>query len=227
MKKQLSFRGVFAALLCVGTIPLTSQAAVVVDPSFEIAQDDVTNPWARFGNAFIGDAGSPSRSGNPNSSAKLFGNFSGGQNFTGVFQDVAVDGTDFSVGDQIQLSGFAQNLSTDPLPPSSTNEAFIEITWFDPGGLGEFGFGSNVSQIVTGGSAQDVWISLNSPTAIIPVEADFIRVKAVYIQQAGSFDGGAVFFYDLSLTAIPEPSSIAFLALGSIACFTGSRRRRN
>ena len=211
------------AMLCFA-IAQTARADVLKDAGFE---DNPGSDWITFNNGFQDNNENAQ---NGIEALQVFGQFTGGDNFNGAFQDIAVDGTDYSVGDTINLEAFAFTPSGDTFPDGSPMNAFIEITWFDPGGLGEFGFGTNVSNLVDWTSPEDTWNQLVTPNAIIPVEAQFIRVKAIVFQPAGNFDGGAVWFDDFQLNTvtIPEPTTFGFLVAGALGMlgFVDRRRRR-
>ena len=199
----------------------TAQADVLDDGDFEL--NGTSNAWSTFGNAFPDEAAPGIDSGVEGAETlKMFGNFTSSENFTGVFQDVAVDGTDFSVGDRIVVRGLVGHLGSDAL--TGANQAFLEITFFDPGGLGEFGFGDNQSQALDASSATDQYFMFETTTPLIPVEAQFIRVKAVFVQQDDNA-GGAAWVDNVTLAQIPEPGTAGFLALGMLGLVIKRRRK--
>jgi len=222
--KVLSF-GCYAILslsLCLWTGQ--ASADLLQDGGFE---NNPNTAWSVFGNGFPDEA-APGIDAlfEESESLKMFGNFSGGQNFTGAFQDVAVDGVNVKVGDLVQLSGFIAQLSTDSL--SEPNVAFLELTWVDtdPGGLGEFGFGANKSADFTSANAADNWEFFITAGAFVPVEAEFVRAKAVFVQDSNA--GGAAWVDNVSLvnlSAIPEPGAATALVMVGLTAF--SRRRRS
>ena len=224
MKKGLGISPVLIIMTIVFAAQV--QADVLVDGDFE--GNGVGNAWITFGSSFAGEVAPGIDSGVEGAETlKLFGNFSSSQNFAGAYQDVAVDGTDFSVGDTILVEGLAGHVSSDPL--LGGNIAFLEITFFDSsgGGLGEFGSGANTSAKLSSGSASDQYFSLATSTPTIPVEADFIRVKTIFIQQADNASGAA-WFEDVSLTnlsAVPEPGSAGLIALSLIGLMLTRRRQ--
>jgi hypothetical protein len=219
MKKFLGMASAF--LIMAMAFATVSQADVLDDGDFELSGS--SNAWISFGNAFPDEAAPGIDSGVEGAETlKMFGNFASAENFTGVFQDVAVDGTDFSVGDRIVVKGIVGHLSGDAL--TGSNVAFLEITFFDPGGLGEFGFGANTSQMLDANSATDQYFSFETTTPFIPVEAQFVRVKAVFIQQADNA-GGAAWVDNITLSQIPEPGSAGLLAFGLLGVMFKRRRK--
>lgn len=217
MKK---FLGMASAVLMVTAFAAAAHADVLEDGDFEA---NPNTAWATFGNAFPDEPAPGIDAGVEGAETlKMFGNFSSFENFTGAFQDVAVDGTDFSVGDLIVVRGLVGHLGGDAL--AGANRAFLEITFFDPGGLGEFGFGDNTSQDLDASSATDQYFSFETTTAVIPVEAQFVRVKAVFIQQADNA-GGAAFVDNVTLSQVPEPGSASLLAFGLLGVLAKRRRK--
>ena len=154
----------------------------------------------------------------------VLGSFLSSNNVNGAYQDIAVDGSDFSVGDRIQVTGFAGILPTDPITTSDV-EAWLEISFFDPGGLEEFDTGVNLSAKIVDATPDDEWIALSTSTPIIPANAQFIRVKTVLNQR--NFESGVVYFDNLSLVnVIPEPGTFGLFALGTALLFLRGRRAR-
>jgi hypothetical protein len=202
-------------------------ADLLVDGDFESASGD----WTFFGN-FSSEVlaapgfttAPPGFPGEGSASLMASGGFNNSNNVNGVYQDVAVDGSDFSVGDMIQVTGFAGIWPTDPI--TSTNvEGWLEISFFDPGGLEEFEIGVNLSAKIVDATPDDEWIALSTSMPIIPANAQFIRVKAVVLQR--NFDNGVVYFDNLSLVkVIPEPGTFGLFALGTALLFFRSRRAR-
>lgn len=205
------------------------------DGDFESAPvglaSDFSHDWSGFGNAYFDDNSSVvfDDMGNPFpgdagdgaggsafgfQSVKMFGNFwdadGNGNNWTGVYQDIPVDGTNVSVGDLIQIDGFGMTLGADSVV-GTMNDAFLEITYVgevNPGnGPEEFGFGGARSDNV-GNLGADEWHHMFTTGSFVPSEADFVRVKAIFAQSgvnlpAFAGDPGAAWFDNISLNIIP------------------------
>jgi hypothetical protein len=129
--------------------------------------------------------------------------------FAGVFQDVPA-----IAGVQYTYSGFHQSANANPL--DYVTEARIE--WRNSVSNTEV----SRNQILPVAGAAYTPFSL---TIAAPAGADIARV--VYAIQTfsdtGTTNTGDVFLDDLSLTAVPEPASLALLSLGALGLF---RRRR-
>ncbi|MFP6906776.1 MAG: PEP-CTERM sorting domain-containing protein, partial [Verrucomicrobiota bacterium] len=92
-------------------------------------------------------------------------------------------------------------------------------------GLEEFEIGTHISAKIVDATPDDEWFELDTSMAIIPANAQFIRVKAVLNQR--NFDNGVVYFDNLSLVkVIPEPGTFGLFALGTALLFFRSRRAR-
>jgi hypothetical protein len=74
---------------------------------------------------------------------------------------------------------------------------------------------------LNGASPANTWIQGTLTATAPPGTSSLTVVAALY----GSIPGGAVYYDDLSLVAIPEPSSFALLILATVAGW-GIRRRR-
>lgn len=198
------------------SMSVTAQAGLLQDGGFE--EPRASTPWDLFGNAFLETT--PTTLVEGTQSLKLFGNF-GNQfgPFSVAFQYVAVDGTDFSVGDEIILEGLIGHLDNDAL--EGDNIAFIEIAF-------AFATTNNATDFVNAfespflnsNSGTDTYFSVATPRAIIPEKVlgediGFIRVAAAFNQQ-NSGDIGAAWFDNLSLRTVPvpEPGTIALVGLG-------------
>lgn len=210
----------FVLALCVQNVANAQTPVAILDGGVE---DSPNFSWITFGNAFLDEDNSPVF-GLTNAidadlgleSAKMFGNFSAQVNYTGMYQDIAVDGTNVSVGDLLQLTGWGATLADDsifvaPVDPATDppkNDAFLEITYVagpnpDPGlpeGT-EFGFGGARSANV-GDLGEDEWFELFTTGSFVPEAAASVRIKAVFAQPATN-DGGAAWFDDLSLNILP------------------------
>jgi hypothetical protein len=193
--------------------PAPASATLLVNGNFDDGGGSLAG-WNTFGNAFSDVGISLSAPG----SAKMFGNFSGGFNVTGIFQAFPA-----TAGNPYTLDGASFISSGDPMVgvgAPANNWVVMKIAFFDAAvGGTELAAPGNEVTIADGTFAQDVWhdnpaVSVNAPAGTLRAEAFFL-----YLQPA--FDGGAVFIDNAVFT--PEPSSVALLALGGLAVL---RRRR-
>jgi hypothetical protein len=129
---------------------------------------------------------------NDTQALKIFGNFSSQNLFSVASQLIAVDGTNFSIGDKIQLTGLIGHLSGDALV--GINRAYIEVgfansTTSDLVNLAQSAF-------LNANSTTDLFIEVTTPIIEIPdlvfgENIAFIRVAAVFFQEDPSALGAA------------------------------------
>lgn len=166
--------------------------------------------WTPFGNAFVetsSNANFPAYSGNQ--MAKMFGNFSGGFNVTGLFQTFPA-----SAGQVWTMDCFTYNLSSDAM--SGGNWAVMKIAFFDAANT-EIGFAE--TRILDANSVRDQWIDNTPASGAAPANTVAVGAYLLFLQP--EFAGGAAWFDDVSL--VPAPGAAAVLALGGIVA--GRRRR--
>ena len=125
-------------------------------------------------------------------------------------------------GSQWDLTGYG--LSTG-LPPQSSGPVFglIQVTFFD----GPNGSGNNLGTVLTSpGNAQtsanidsssplNSWIFLDTGVATAPAGAQSIAAYTIFVNFTSLVPTPlGAYFDDLSLTQVPEPSSLAIVGLG-------------
>lgn len=184
---------------------------LLINPGFE----DGLNGWNVFGNAFPETTNPPAiEPFEGDGVAKMFGNFSGGFDVTGIFQEFAA-----APGQEWTMDSYSRHFSGDPLTGSGApdfNWTVMKIVFKD---AGDIEIGAVESTILDGTFATDVWhdnaaISGTAPAGTVQVEA-FI----LFLQPFN--DGGAAQIDNVSL--LPAPGALALLGLGGLAA---TRRRR-
>lgn len=184
----------------------------LLNGSFENGSGSTAANWGQFGNSFREELPSDARTGTFVN--KQFGNFSGGTDVTGTFQDLVA-----GAGDTVSASVFAKTLSVDQI--SGTNEAFLRIAFFNAANA-EIG-GIN-SAVINSASAVDTWSELMA-SAVAPTETAKAQVLLLFIQQNSA--GGSVLFDDVTanVEAVPEPATMAVLGLAAVAALRKRRQK--
>lgn len=214
MKSMMKLVRSGMCVCAMGAFLLTSTdvvASFVGNPGFE---DPVTSdgpPFVGSWEAFSGGEGSASfnstvnpRSGDQHLELQITETLN---TFAGVFQDV--DG--LTSGEILTWAGYSMDVGVD----SGGSE--IRIEWRDSVGDVEIARTPNFVPELS-----DVY-TLWSLTDTVPEGANLARV--VYaIQSFGAGPNQNIFVDDVSVTVIPEPSTLALLGLGGLAVFL--RRRR-
>jgi hypothetical protein len=213
-------------LVCIAVFALatttTSMANLLTDPGAENATT-APNPnptsipgWSFFNGAAFSSAFAHSGT---NSLGDVGG---GGFQVPGDYQQFAA-----TAGQQFTMTGFAL---TPTAIAGGANFGQLQITFFS----GPNGTGSDIGTVETGGvgakaSAQvnstspvGVWIPL-SVTATAPAGAQSMQAFTIVIDQNAT----AVYFDDLTLDLIPEPSTIAMTLTGLLGLVAfGWKKRR-
>jgi beta-glucanase (GH16 family) len=161
----------------------------IVNRGFEYIGPSGTEPayaWARFGNA----TAVTQRSRTGNRSGKMFGNFSGGQNNSGVYQDMPA-----APGQTWRGSGWFYNWSSDAM--AGANTAVLNIEWRNAAGQ-MISFVSTPALSVS--TPRDVWreviVQGQAPAGTVTA-----RLVALFTQPAMA--AGAAFFDDMDLQFAP------------------------
>src|SRR6185312_4769943 len=146
----------------------------------------------------------------------------GGFGVPGSFQTLST-----VAGNSYDLTGFALTPSA---PGGGNTFGGLQITFFS----GPNGTGSNlgtvqttpgnalVSNPVNASSPTGVWIPLDTGTATAPAGSQSLQVFTIVVDQ----NPANVYFDDLSLVQVPEPSSFALAALGALGLFAFRRQRK-
>lgn len=215
--RQINF-GIFCITILLVLTQRCHASIVVPDSGFE---DSTSGSfWTSFGTANF-DAPAPGIDPSIEGIETLQLSGSGDATFSGVFQDVAVDGASISVGDQVAVTGILGHTSNDPL--SGLNTAFLEVSFVNAAGV-EFMDSTFTSVRLSSTSPTDIYQNSITTFATVPGNAVEVRVKAVFEQ--ASFDGlsGSAWADNLELIVVPEPASGLMLAIGLFAI--AAKRKR-
>lgn len=200
------------ALIGLFGIATVSQAQLV-NPSFEDGTGADASNWFRFGNAYREPAGA--RTGN--FSMKMFGNFNGGTNVTGAFQDFAI-----APGQTASASVYGLNMSTDAM--SGDNFAVLKLIYRDAGN-NDIAFQESAVRI-TRNTTQDQFQLMTASLGAAPANTDHGSLFLLFVQlDTTPFAGGATFFDDAQVSVVPEPGTMIALGAGVIALVRSRRKR--
>jgi hypothetical protein len=156
------------------------------NPSFEIPGPDLFQGWTKFGNVF--SDGTLTKTGT--TAAKMFGNWSGPFNPTGVYQDLAAN-----PGETWTASGWVGTVTADRI--SGDNFASLNIEWRDQfGGVISF----DTQRALDAASTPDVMHQV-TVTGTAPPGTVTARVVPIHLQAATA--GGAVWWDDISFAMVP------------------------
>jgi hypothetical protein len=214
MKTRMNILGVASCLAALSFGGLSAEAQnLLLDPGFE--SGGVSSAWSTFnGGAFSMNF---ARSG----SWSMLDSGGGSFSVPGSFETFAT-----TAGSQYDLSGYGLAATA---PGTGTSFGALQITYFS----GPNGTGSNlgtvetspgnakVSNEITAASPLSVWIPLDTGIATAPAGAQSFQVFTIVVDQNPT----AVYFDDLTLTQVPEPSSFALAGLGALSLFRILRRR--
>ena len=170
-------------------------SSLIIDPGFE-DNDGALASWTRYGNSndnVLSDWGTPL---DGQRSLKMFGQFSGVENYSGVFQNHVVD-----PGDRLTASAHALTRSEDSIA-GTPNAALLKIEFYSEAGAayGSPAFLGESSVVIADASSPvDTW-SFSELTAIAPANAAEARVTIQFVQPA-SGPGGSVFVDSVTLHA--------------------------
>jgi hypothetical protein len=181
----------------VATFTWPSRDADFDNGSFE-ELDGSLNAWTVFGNAIGNVSAADEAVLDGEYSLKLYGQFNGPANYSGVSQGISV-----AAGDVVRASASTFIDALDSIV-GTANEVVMKIEFFNEFG-GEFGTPDLISQsqvtIASGSSAEDVW-SAHSLVETAPAGAEEARL-VFYFFQPGS-EGGAVHIDRSLIEILPD-----------------------
>jgi hypothetical protein len=210
---------IVAAAVCVTALSLgglsVEGANLLLDPGFE--SGGVSSAWSTFNGAVFSQNFARTGTWSMEDSGP------GGFHVPGSFETFAT-----TAGSAYDLTGYGYA----PTAPGATAPSFgaLQITFFS----GPNGTGSNlgtvatspgnaqVSNEITSSSPTGSWIFLDTGTAIAPDGSQSFEVFTIVVDNNPT----TVYFDDLNLQAVPEPSAFALAGLGVLGLF-GMLRRRN
>ena len=198
-----------AAVLALLTATVQAQN-YLVDPGFELQTPPGSGGWNLFNGAAFSMAYAHSGSW---SMADI-----GHNSVPGSFEEFAA-----TPGSKWQLTGFGM---TPAALAGSPAFGILQITYFDSAhnnlGTVETSPGNaKASNQINGSTPSGVWTALDTGIATAPANTAFIQAFTLDVDFSGNTQG--VYFDDLTLTQVPEPSSLALLGL---AVIVGIWRRR-
>jgi len=194
-----------AATLAIGTSAVAQN--LLVDPGFE-----TQTGWTLFNGAAYSQAYAHS------------GNWS---MFDGTVNNVPGSYEQFpaSAGMQFDLTGYGM---TPTALAGSPAFGILQVSYFDSSGnnLGtvETSPGNaKTSAQINGGTTSGAWTFLDTGVATAPANTASIEAFTLYVDFSGNNQG--VYFDDLSLVQVPEPSALVLLGLGGLMGVWARRRQ--
>jgi beta-glucanase (GH16 family) len=174
--------------------------------------------WSKFGNTINNVSSGHERVENGAEALKLFGQFDGQTNYSGVEQGITV-----KAGDQLSASADAFVASIDSIA-GSNNSVLLKIDYYREQ-YGQFGSNEYISSesivLANANSLNDVWLN-GRFTSTAPAGAVEARLALVFIHQNNA--GGAVYVDNVQFGIVPEPTTCTALGLGTLVI--GLRRWR-
>ena len=156
--------------------------------------------WSSFGATQISNVSSGNENVDEGTEAlKLFGQFNGQQNFSGIEQGISV-----TAGDEIRAFARSFINSSDSISGSG-NEVFLKIDYYSEL-YGLFGTSEYISSdsitIANGTTQNDTWLD-NELLSVVPAGAVEARLAIVFAQSDDA--GGAVFVDDVQFSIAAAP----------------------
>lgn len=175
----------FALTALVGATSFAN--AQIQNPSFELGTGSAASVWFQFGNCYREEL--VPRTGS--FTMKMFGNFTGGTNVTGTFQDFAI-----SPGQTAAASVYAQTASFDAM--SGDNFALLKLIYRD---INNNDLVSSESIRIDRNTPVDQYQLLAASLGPAPANTHHGSVFLLFLQlESTPFAGGSTFFDDVSVS---------------------------
>lgn len=189
LAKRTTSKALRGFVIFLSFVSCASSMAQASNSGFEYGVGNVATGWNKFGNAFR-EAIQP-RSGSY--SMKLFGNFTGGSNVTGVYQDLPV-----GPGVRVAASAWAINRQADAM--SGDNYAVLKIIFRDALNNDLLSAESNR---ITFSTPKDTYRMLSVSLAQAPLGTHHCSVFILFVQPASTpFASGSTLFDDLRVSVL-------------------------
>lgn len=180
----MKFQRIAWCLLSLASVGVAS--AQIRNGGFELGSGNQATNWTGFGNVFRDQSG-------PHSGAydlKLFGNFNGGTNVTGAYQDFPI-----AVGERVSVSTWAINRTADAM--SGDNNAFLKVIFRDAANNDLL---ASESARIHAGTQRDVYQFITTSLGPAPLGTHHASVFLLFIQPASTpFAGGSTLFDDVQV----------------------------
>lgn len=200
---RLRFATYLAVVLCAVTgAPQSSRASVISNrlknAGFESGVGTSNTDWRAFGAAFRDST--QARSGSY--STKVYGQFYGGLNYSGVYQDVPATN-----GQAWEGSAWLENWSGDAM--QGTNYACVRVDFYDASGASVWAV-SSLEQLTTG-TPQNTWTKY-TVRSIAPRGTVTARFVMLFVQQP-TYEAGSAWFDDCEFGLSTQTNAAQFAGL--------------
>ncbi|HEX4266117.1 MAG TPA: PEP-CTERM sorting domain-containing protein [Verrucomicrobiae bacterium] len=214
MKTRPNLVGLAACVAALSTGISAQAQGLLTDAGFE--SGGVSTAWGTFNGAAFSQTFAHT------GTWSMEDNGHGGFGVPGSFEIFAA-----SAGSAYDLTGFG---FTPTAPGTGTTFGALQITFFS----GANGTGSNLGTVETSagnakvsnqintGSATGVWTALDTGIATAPVGTQSMEIFTIVVDQ----NPADVYFDDLTLVQVPEPSCLALAGLGLAGLLAVQRRRK-
>lgn len=182
----ISYCGRLLYLALLGCALAAEGLAQVPNPGFEKGTGTTAANWIKFGNAYR-EALQPHTG---SYTMKLFGNFSGGANVTGVYQDVRL-----VPGRRISASAWAINRTADAM--AGDNYAQLKVIYRD---ANNNDLAVSESRRITAGTQRDTYQLISANLGPAPAGTHHCAVFLLFVQPASTpFASGSTVFDDVNV----------------------------